>query len=323
MTDAFAADGRSRRAEVLRGPPTTAHPAVHVIVVNWNGVEDTVACIESCEKLTYPNVNVVLVDNGSTDGSQALIRARFPDLTVIANERNLGFAGGSNAGIRYALDRDADYVVLLNNDTVVDPEFATELVSVAQSDESIGLLCSKTYFFDRPDVLWYAGGTFHRWLGWSRHRGFNQRDRGQFDGVEDTQRACGCALMVRSEVCRTIGLLREEYFCYCEDLDWSLRALAAHYRIVYVPASRVWHKVSRSTGGAGSGVSHYYHVRNMLWCLDANTPLASPFRFIRCAVVVVASVLSLFTQNVPKIVGLGYLYRGVSHYFHKRMGELG
>jgi len=300
----------------------TEQPVVYLIILNWNGCEDTIACIESCRKVSYPNLEILVVDNGSTDGSGTLIRERFPDLEMILNRNNLGFTGGNNVGIRCALDAGAHYVVLLNNDTVVDPQFVTELVTVAQSDRSIGMLCSKMYFFSRPDVLWYAGASFHPWLGWGRHRGFNERDRGQFDQVEETQRACGCALMVSQQLCREIGILRDEYFCYCEDLDWGLRARKAHYRIMYVPASRIWHKVSRSTGGTGSGLSHYYYIRNMLLCLDTNIPVAFPLRFVRYGAVLVVCVLSLFTQNVPKKTGFGHLYRGMSHYFRKRFGKL-
>ncbi len=262
------------------------------------------------------------MDNGSIDGSEAILRERFPKIDLIQTGQNLGFTGGNNAGMRYALKNGADYIILLNNDTIVDGEFVAELVKVAETDESIGMLIPKIYFHDRPDVVWYAGAFFYPWIGYGSHRGYNVRDRGQFDTIEETERPTGCALMVTRELCDNIGLLRDEYFCYCEDLDWGLRASNARYKIMYVPPSKIWHKVSRSTGGNKSGIYLYYFVRNMLLCVNENKPLPFLLRFFRYFTILFTSVLSLFTQHVPKISGMKYLCRGALHYFRGRFGEL-
>ena len=298
------------------------NPRVFIIILNWNGYQDTIACINSLQSIAYPNFRIVLVDNGSTDGSEALLRERFPSINLIQTGRNLGFTGGNNVGMRYALDNGADYIVLLNNDTTVDKHVITELVTVAESDKTAGMLCSKIYFYDRPDILWYAGASFYPWLGWGRHRGYNVRDQGQFDSTEETERPTGCALMVSRALCEKIGLLREEYFCYCEDLDWGMRAQKAGYKIMYVPASKVWHKVSRSTN-AGSATSLYYAVRNMFMCLDANKPLPALLRFVRFGIVLSAAILSLFTHALPKPAGAAQICRGTSHYLQGRSGQLG
>lgn len=298
------------------------NPKVSIIVLNWNGYRDTVECVNSLGKVAYPNCELVIVDNGSSDGSEEILRKSFPDVKIIQTGRNLGFTGGNNIGMRYALDNGADYVILLNNDTIVDKDFAGELVKAAETDRSIGLLCSKIYFYDCPDVLWYAGASFHPWLGWGRHRGYNERDKGQYDRVEETERPTGCALLATRELCEKIGLLREEYFCYCEDVDWGMRAQNANYKIMYVPASRVWHKVSRSTGGGSTGISLYYFTRNMLKCLDENKPLPVPLRQARYFPVLAAAFLGLFTQGLPKGVGMSQIFRGAVHYFRGRFGEL-
>jgi hypothetical protein len=178
------------------------------------------------------------------------------------------------------------------------------------------------YFYDRPNVIWYAGAFFYPWLGYGSHRGFNVDDRGQFDTLEETKRPSGCALMATRALCEKIGLLRDEYFVYCEDLDWGMRASNANYKIMYVPSSRIWHKVSRSTGGNTSGIYLYYFVRNMLLCVDENKPLPLFFRFLRYFTILATSFLSLFTQRVPKVAGLRYLCRGALHYFQGRFGEM-
>lgn len=298
-----------------------AAPSVHVVVLNWNGLADTIACLESCRRITYANLRLLVVDNGSTDGSEAALRARFPDVELLQTGANLGFAGGNDVGIRHALARGADWVLLLNNDTVVAPDFVDGLVDTARTDPRIGMLSSKIYYFDPSDVLWYAGASMNPWLGYGRHRGEGQRDRGQFDAVEDTARPTGCSLLVSRAVCERVGLLAEEYFCYCEDLDWGLRTRSAGFRVVYAPASRVWHKVSRATGGARSGVSLYYYVRNLLLCLDRNRPLVLPLRLVRYGAILGAAVLGLFTGRIRKGAGLRYVWWGAVDYFAGRLGE--
>ena len=297
-------------------------PMVFIIVLNWNSHKDTIECIMSINSISYPNYKIILVDNGSTDGSEALLRERFPDIEFIQTGSNLGFTGGNNAGIRHALKKGADYIVLLNNDTIVDKDFVTALVAVAGTDRSIGMLCSKIYFYDKPDVLWYAGASFHPWLGWGRHRGYNVPDRGQYDAVEETPRPTGCALMVTRHLCESIALLRDEFFCYAEDIDWGMRAASHNLKIMYVPGSRVWHKVSISTGGQSSGLSLYYSTRNILLCLDTNKPLSFPFRHMRYVTVLSAALVSLFTHKVPMAVGFKQIYRGASHYFQGKFGFL-
>jgi GT2 family glycosyltransferase len=295
-------------------------PLVYVIVLNWNGRQDTAACLESCLQLSYPRVRLLVVDNGSVDGSEEALRERFPDVPLLQTGKNLGFAGGNNVGIRYALEHGAEFVLLLNNDTVVDPRFVDALVAAA-ADPAVGMLIPKIYYFEPPDVLWYAGAYMNEWLGWGNHLGAGKRDVGQFDAISETNRPTGCALMVRRAVCETVGLLAEEYFCYCEDLDWGLRARNAGFKLLYVPTSKVWHKISRSTGGSRSGVSLYYYVRNLLLCLDRNHPLPAPLRLLRHLVIVASSALGLFTMRIPKRAGAGFIWRGARDYYGGHFGE--
>jgi hypothetical protein len=301
---------------------TGAPPTVTIVVLNWNNLPDTIECLESLRAVTYPALRLLVVDNGSTDGSEAALRARFPGLDVLQTGENLGFAGGNNAGIRRAFSDGTDHVLLLNNDTAVDPGFVTALVEAARANPRAGLLSSKILFFDRPDVIWFAGASFHPRLGWGRHRGHGQRDVGQFDLVEETDRATGCSVLATRAFCEQVGLLRDEYFCYAEDLEWSLRARALGFQVLYVPESRVWHKVSRSTGGALSTAAVRYQTRNLLACVDAQLPLPLPARVLRWGAILVAAGFGLFTQGLPRREGAAAIVRGANDHFRGRRGPI-
>lgn len=298
------------------------NPKVSIIVLNWNGCRDTIECLESLRKVTYPNYEVIVVDNGSTDGSEKVIKERFPDILVLQTGENTGYAKGNNFGIRHALKNGADYVLLLNNDTVVDPEFVIELVKVAESDKSIGILSSKIYFYDRATTLWFAGGKFSLRTGWSKHIGYGKKDTGQFNEIREIDRACGCAMMVTRKLCEEMGLMDEDYFCYCEETDWSLRAKKMGYKIVYVPSSKVWHKVSSSTQGMKSARYIYFSVRNTLRCLEKNAPYRwSVVSIIREVFVIVLYIGSLFTLRVEKLKGIRYIYQGVIDFHNNKFGN--
>ncbi len=299
----------------------SALPHVYVIVLNWNNNSDTIECVESLEKTSYPNFTIVLVDNGSTDDSEAILKGRFPGIHLIQNGRNLGFTGGMNAGIRHALQSGAEYILMLNNDTIVDPNAVAALVAAATGDSRIGILSSKILFYHRPDVIWYAGGTYNSFLGWGRHRGYGELDRGQYDRTEETKRPSGCSMMVSRAFCEKVGLLDERFFCYGEETDWAMRGKRAGFKVVYVPSSMVWHKVSKSTGGTATRVYLYYSVRNTLMCIDNNYPLPAVLRITRYMAVTLIFLLSLFTMKVPKRLGIRRIYQGFRDYFQKCQGE--
>ena len=245
-----------------------------VILVNWNGWRDTLQCLESCAKLAYPHLEIIVVDNGSTDDSVARLRERFPGLRLIETGGNLGFAGGNNAGLHAALSMGAAYMWLLNNDTVVDPAALGALVDVMRADPSVGLAASKIYYQDEPGTLWYAGGFLSPLWGWSRHRGLGEPDEGQYDELTAVNFATGCSLLARARAVRAIGPLDERYFLYWEDIDWSARARRAGWRVVYVPGSRVWHKLGASTPGERRHVRWRYEGRNRLLFYRRQRPAA-------------------------------------------------
>ena len=228
------------------------------------------SCILSLKKIDYPNFEVVLVDNASKDGSPARLKEKFPDLVVIVNDRNLGYAEGNNVGIRYFLKKPVGHVLLLNNDTEVEPEFLSELVRASEKDPGAGILGSKIYYFDRPDRIWYAGGYLHRVTGKTYHRGLGKRDKGQYDGIAEVDFVSGCAMLIKREVLEALKGFDPDYFYSFEDVDLSLRARALGYRLLYVPSSRIRHKFARGSGGRFSPLYIYYRVRNGILFMKKN-----------------------------------------------------
>lgn len=252
-----------------------SYPAklVYIILLNWNGCQDTIECVESCRKLSYPNFRILIVDNGSKDGSEAILRERFLAIEFMQTGANLGFAGGNNVGIRHALEHGADYVWLLNNDTIVDAEALSALVQVAEGDKTVGMVGSKIVYHGNTLLLWYAGAVLdplrpHR----LHHIGLREEDRGQYDKVCETGYVTGCSLLARKEMAEKVGLLEDGLFLYFEDSDWNARAKKNGWKIMYAPASRVYHKISVSMGGADSPIMLYYTARNLLYFIKRNYP---------------------------------------------------
>ncbi len=270
---------------------------VAIILVNWNGKNDTLACLTSLYALTHPRINAstIVVDNGSTDDSVSAIRKRFPDVEVIETGKNLGFAGGNNIGIRHAMKAGADFVWLLNNDTVVDKNALSALVDVF-GESTVGIGGSKIYFApgreyhrerykekDRGRVLWFAGGLIDWNNMYASHRGVDEVDRGQYDNVEETPFVTGCSMMIHKKVFEKVGLLDERFFAYLEDLDFCLRVKHAGYKLLYVPGSVVWH-ANASSSGVGSDTHQYYMTRNRLLVGFRYGPIRTKFALAREAI---------------------------------------
>jgi hypothetical protein len=233
-------------------------PLVYTVLVNWNGKDVTRECIRSLNAVMYGNMRIVLVDNASSDGSVQSIREEFPDVSVLEMQQNLRFAGGTNAGLRFAMERGAELLLLLNNDTIVGPGFLSAMVDRLLSDDGIGIVSPKIYYHDDPQRIWFAGGNISLWTGTMSHTGIREIDRGQYDNPVDIEYASGCCLLTRTSVAKRVGLLDESYHIYTEDADWSMRTRRAGYRIVYEPRAKVWHKLSVTSGGHLS----WYKMKN-------------------------------------------------------------
>ncbi len=238
-------------------------PTLATVVLNWNGVADTLALLPTLARCRLPEGwthEVLVVDNGSTDGSAERIAAAFPGVQLLSLPENLRFAGGNNAGIRQVLERGADAVMLLNNDTEADPALLERLLLALDQDASAGAASPLIYFAAPTDRIWYAGGRCDPAFGHTSHRGLRKRDEGQYRSVESTGYLTGCCLIARRAAWERAGLLDERYFIYAEDADWSLRARERGIGLRFVPTARLWHKVSASSGAA-SPFKIYHRLR--------------------------------------------------------------
>lgn len=266
---------------------------VSIIILNWNGWEDTIECLESLYKNKYDNYNVIIVDNGSENDSidkikeyakgKIKVNSDFVEydsinkpikvlehikddysgketggeefdklnsnqkLTIIKCDKNYGFPEGCNIGMKYALSQGTDYFLLLNNDTVVDERFLSELVNIAETDSSIGILGSKIYFYYEPNTMQAAGGRIRWWLGEITTYGNKEIDDGQYDEVAGRDYVYGTSLLLRKEVLNKISFMDPAFFFGVEEYDYCTRAKKAGFKVIYVPSSKVWHKVGASS----------------------------------------------------------------------------
>ncbi len=220
-------------------------PKVSIVILNWNYYEDTIACIYSLRKVDYPNIEIIVVDNGSTNESVEILRSTFPRITLLMSNENVGFAAGSNIGIKYALDKGTNYVLLLNNDTEVDKNFLKPLVKVAEKDEDIGIVTGKIYYYDEPKKLYSAATFLNRMRGGFRNISAGMIDHGSFDIPCYVSFISGCLMLIKRKVFEKYGLLPEEYFFGGEDLEFSLR-VSKMFKLYYCPDARIWHKVGAS-----------------------------------------------------------------------------
>ena len=252
-------------------------PRVSVVIVNWNGRQHLGECLESLRSQTFRDLEIVLVDNGSQDGSREYVQEHFPEVRLIALQKNYGFAGGNNAGIRAASGR---YLALLNNDTKVDPAWLMNLMKEAEANRApVGMWASKILSYDDPGIIDNVGILLYP-DGLGRGKGRLEKDEGQYDERGEAFFPSGCAGLYRREMLDEIGLFDEAFFAYADDVDLGLRARLAGWQCIYVPSAKVYHKYS-SSSSAHSPFKAFLVERNRIWVLLKYYPvemiLISPF----------------------------------------------
>jgi hypothetical protein len=241
-------------------------PRVIAIILNTNRRADTLCCLDSLRKNTYPDISAIVLDNDSSDGSAEAVSEAYPDVDILHLSRNLGYAGNNNIGIRAALARGAEWILILNEDTILDPDCVLRMAEAAERDPRTGIVGPMVYHYEEPDVIQSAGGRLGpRWQ--SVHLGQNEPDRGQFAAPHEVDWISGCAIMVRREVIEQVGGIDERYFYYWEETEWCLRAGKKGWKVIHVPQAKLWHKGVRREYRPAPHVT-YYGVRNRLLTLS-------------------------------------------------------
>jgi GT2 family glycosyltransferase len=255
-----------------------------IVTVSWNARDETLRCLESLERTGGPDVRIVCVDNGSTDGSAEAIRERHPDVDLVENGRNLGFAGGNNVGLRHALSHGAEWVLMVNNDAVMAPDALEAFERATAVHPRAGILTGKVYLGDPPSSrLWFAGARAYVGLGYSgRPRGWGREDGPRYRRLEPTGRAVGAFMAVSRQLIETVGLFDEGLFAYVEDVELSARARRAGFEVLFVPGAMAWHRVSATGGGEFESTHNiYYGVRNTIAVAERFRPLPVPLTRLR------------------------------------------
>jgi GT2 family glycosyltransferase len=286
-------------------------PLVVAIVVNWNGEAVLEPCLRTLTASNYPNLRVLVVDNASTDDSVALVRKSFPNVDVLEMPDNEGYAGGVNAGLERARGEGAEYALLLNNDIELDEEAVRELVRAALGSDRAAFVGPMIYYADRPDVIWSAGGAVSMWTGDIRHIGLREKDERQYPGVRSVDYVTGCAVLASMKVVREIGVMDDGYYMYNEDTDWCVRARAAGFDVLVAAESKIWHKVSMSSGGGLTSFKVYHRLRSTLRFFRLH---ARPYHWLGILPLTALRALWFALRELVKGNGglVGAMFRGIA-----------
>ena len=253
-------------------------PKIALIIINWNTYQLTFNCLKSLEACTYKNKTIFLVDNGSHDGSRDKIALEFPEINYIKNKKNEGFTGANNKALKVILKQNFEYVLLLNNDTVVNPNFLSLLESRMDSDKNLAASQPLILDFKNKDTIWNAGGSFNTFFGLSKTRSKGMIYKPKLKIETFTEWISGCCILVDIAVIKEVGLLDNRFFAYFEDVDWSIRMTNQGYKLGVVPKSIIYHHTSGSTKknntsneGNLSPYAHYLNLRNHIYLIKKHT----------------------------------------------------
>lgn len=275
---------------------------IGIIVLNWNGKEDTTRCLLSLEKLTYPHKEVVIVDNGSTDGSIDHFKTAFPHYTLLETGQNLGYAGGNNVGIEYGLNQGFDFFFLLNNDTIVDPSIIEHFLSTFEKHPQAGILGAKIYLMSEPTRFDHFGGLWNKKKMEFDFIGHRALDDGKsWESPLPLDYVCGAGIMVRRSVFAHIGLFDPRFFLFFEEADLCFRARRAGFEVLTAPQAKIWHKVSASFTGGKLHISYFYWRNRLLWIEQNFQGIDRILYFIKLLGV---STLNLYKLKFLKLIQL-------------------
>jgi hypothetical protein len=239
-------------------------PLVAIVVVNWNGVTDTIECLDSLHNISYTHYFIIVIDNGSKNNEAETLKGKFPTITLLKNRKNEGYAKANNKGITLGLQQSAEYILLLNNDTIVRHDFLDILVTYAEKNDQLGVISPKILYY-HSEKIWSMGGKLYYILGFPLHIGKGEHHTNYIQSIQPDF-ASGCAMLIKKKVFEKVGMLDPDYFAYSEDADFSYRAKNAGFTIKVIPKSIIWHKKSASAGTKGSNklspTQAYLRARN-------------------------------------------------------------
>jgi len=297
-------------------------PSVTIVILNWNGAEDTLACLESLKNGGYLDLPVIVVDNGSTDGSSNLIGERFPTVEIIRLKSNLGFTGGCNVGLARALKGSCRWICLLNNDTAVTTGFLETLLAEAARFPNAGILSPRVNYAGEPEKTWSQGITVNRWSGRILTPSCGKPSSRLTSESAEFPAVSGAAMLLSRDLLEIVGLFDDKYFLCFEDVDICLRAREKGFKVLAVPNALVYHRISASMGGEGSDAIIYYSARNQIYLLNRDLPLPLPLCLVRGVLVAGYTLLFvLITSRTPLRKGLRTWGMGLRDYLAGRMGK--
>lgn len=297
-----------------------SQPRVITVLLNTSHCEDTLACLASLRANRYENHHVLVLDNASTDGSVRTIKAEFPEVEIIELAENLGYAGNNNVGIRRALEQGADWVFVLNEDTLLAPDGLVKLVEAGEQDLQVGIVGPMVYHYDEPLVIQSAGGYLSRYYD-GLHYGQNEVDHGQFSQPRPVTWVSGCAILVRREAIEAQGMLDERFFIYYEETEWCLRLAKAGWVILHTPWARLWHKGVQLDYRPRPSVT-YYFTRNrfLMLALQGVSPVIWARVFGRVLLTVVSwTVKPRWRAMRPH---RDAMWLGILDFFRRRWGAM-
>jgi len=297
------------------------NPDLYIILVNWNKPSLTLDCIKSIDESLYKEYKVVVVDNNSSDNSLKILGKSDIDFHLIKATENLGYTGGNNLGIKYAMAMHCKYVLLLNNDTLIEPDTLSNLVAPLQNDESIGITQPKIFFYPDTSLIWSGPTKLNKLLIRTRLLGYKAKDDATINKEQYLDYAVGCATLIRSSVIEKIGMLDDDYFAVCEDVDFGYRTSSAGFKIWYVPTSHVYHIESASAGGADHPQYVYYQARSYLILFSKWSANFMHFALAFCVYslsTLIRIARLLFAGNRRGVAAIYLAYRD---FFLKRFGR--
>ena len=287
---------------------------IAIILVNWNSFGYTNDCINSLKEISFKDYDIIVIDNGSKDGSGKALKETHPNIILIESDKNIGFTGGNNLGLNYSINHHYTYSLLLNNDTFVEKDFLSILIDYMDEHPEAGAIQPKIFFNHNRKIIWNGGSYFNKFFGYTYSKGYLREEKKIDTTIKEVDWITGCAFFVRNEVLKQTGLLAINLFIYAEDGDLSLRIHQLGYKLIYHPASIIYHIAGMSNRNKTKGkegylnpVVHYLNERNKIWFLKKYTPFyfiptAFIFNFFYSLSIMLYFVVRLRFQKLKAVI---------------------